>query len=244
MQQLSHNPPSRCAAPRHSAIPSSHMHTLTEERLSFSAAAQCTTKCFRLLPTGTKVLCLREQDGLTHETYVHWTGRVESPMFARLCKNIKNKIKIKTEGKIRQNFRKQLIFFSGCKELSMESNRTCSPWEKAGLPAADKMGCWETHQCTPHPPPDLWSWTHLWRNREREGWIGRSATWRERQLKRYLEHWGVKGLHGRVNPLQDRRAGAWEDLGRPWGGVSLYSADSLLSHRSLKPNSDVSAVNN
>lgn len=62
-------------------------------------------------------------------------------MFTRFCKNIKNKIKIKTEGKIRQNFRNQLIFFARCKELSMESNRTCSLWERAGLPAADKIGC-------------------------------------------------------------------------------------------------------
>lgn len=48
---------------------------------------------------------------------------------------------------------------------------------------------------------------------EEEGAAGQ----RERQQKGYSEHWGVKGLYGRVNPLQGRPAGAWEDTERAAG---------------------------
>lgn len=118
-----------------------HAHIRQKKGSAFSAAAQCTTKWFRPLPAGTKVLRLFEQDGLDflmHKVFAELAGWNPN-VYTRFCKKIK--IKIKSEGKSRQNVRNQLVFFSGCKELSMEPNRTCSPWERAGLPAADKTGC-------------------------------------------------------------------------------------------------------
>lgn len=101
-----------------------------------------------------------------------------------------------------------------------KSDITCSPWERDGLSASDKTSRWETHQT---PSSKLMD-TILKRSRERgveAGWKdleGRGPSIREKGSKwdiQSIEEW--KGLYGRVNPLQGRLAGAWEDRQRAGG---------------------------